>query len=119
MVSLVLRAELPDAAIVALRERGSPRLAHACDHGERWLAETTAHKLVVVGILEQAEETELLTTWASETNLMPAGHRTMHRLPLTAAGELRRRGRSDGVEHGCQLCIDLAWTSVEELKRGH
>jgi hypothetical protein len=117
MVTPVLLPQLPYASVVALRELRPPRLTHAGDDCDCRLAKSAPQQLLVFGVLEQAEEPELFAARTGETDLVPAGHRAVHRLPLPAPGELRWRRRGDRIKHRCELGVDLARTRVQELER--
>ncbi len=49
----------------------------------------------------------MVSARALDADLVHPGHVIMHRLPLTAAGECRRRSSCHGFEHGLDLRRDL------------
>ena len=111
--------EHANGPVVDLAECCPPRLAQPGNHHERGPGETTPTELGRIGVLEKAEQPELLAAWTAPSNLEVAAHRAVHRLPLAAARVLRRRRLGDSVQDGKKVRGDLRCAVVEKVNRRH
>jgi hypothetical protein len=111
----VLIPESPDPAVIRLGEGGHPPLAQASNDGDRRAVQPASLELFGLGVLEDAEQPELLAGGSLGANLVVAAHGAVHGLPASAARELRRRGVGDIVQDRKQPRSDLDRASGQEL----
>src|SRR3546814_14582856 len=75
--------------------------------------------LEVVGVsLEDAEQT-VVHAPAMHPDLVEARHAAVHRLPLTATGERRRRSLRHGMQHRVDTSSALDWDRLVVFDRRH
>ena len=111
-------AKFPYPLIIALGEYGPPGLSHAGDDRDRGPGKSEPGQFLTRGVLQQAEQPELLTSGPGQADFVPAAHHAMHGLPLSSAGKSRGRGCGNRVQDCRELRVDAAGALIQELQCG-
>lgn len=86
------------------------------DYSNRGFDKPALSQLVVRAVLEQVEETELLTALSRQADLLIAGHLARASPPTCRRLRTAPVAQRHGIEDRRELGVDLAGTRIEELE---